>query len=260
VEKVRQLLLTRAHAETTNNRILASLPQEELDQLLPDCRVITARHGHVYQEPDEPMENVYFPLSGMLSLVTIMEDGSSVEAATIGTDGVGNVRVCLGAELAAGRLIVHLDGQLLRVSTSRFRAHLPTLPVLQMVLNRYVDSLLVLFAQSGACNRLHSIGQRCARWLLMTHDRVGCDEFSLTQQTLSQLLGVRRASVSEVASELQAEGLIRYSHGKLAILSRTGLQVASCECYDVTQRQLAAQLSELPRATAHSRAPARHPT
>jgi CRP-like cAMP-binding protein len=225
--------------EASRNRILASLPQEELDQLLPDCQVISARHGEIYQEPEQLMEYVYFPLSGMLSLLTAMEDGSSVETAAIGTEGVGNVRVCLGADLAAGRLMMHLDGQLLRLSSERLRAHLPALPRLKVMLSRYIDALLVLFAQSGACNRLHPIGQRCARWLLMTQDRVGRDEISLTQDTLAQLLGVRRASVSQVAAELQAEGLIRYSHGKLAILSRGGLQASSCECYDVTHQYFA---------------------
>jgi CRP-like cAMP-binding protein len=232
-------LVSSAQVSHGANAILASLPQVEFDRLLPDFELTSPKHGQVVQEPDEPMEYIYFPLTGMISMLTILEDGESIEAATIGSEGVANFQSFLGADRASGRLVIQLPGQFLRIRADRFRLHLAETPQLQQLLGRYIDVVFTLVAQSAACNRLHPVDRRCARWLLMTRDRAQGDEFELTQDFLSQMLGVRRASVSVSASALQDAGLIRYRHGKIAVIDRAGLEAASCECYRVISRRLA---------------------
>lgn len=170
-------------------------------------------------------------------MLTVLEDGESIEAATIGAEGMANVQVFLGTQKAPSRVVTQLTGRFLRMKTEHFRHHLADTPRLRAYLARYVDALLTLVSQSSACNRLHPIEQRCARWLLMTLDRAEGDEFELTQEFLSQMLGVRRASVSVSASALQDAGLIRYRHGKIMIVNRAGLEAASCECYGVIRRR-----------------------
>jgi CRP-like cAMP-binding protein len=225
------------HAPYTANGILASLPPAELDRLLPDFELLSSRHGELLQEAEETMEFVFFPVVGMISMLTVLEDGESIEAATIGPEGIANVQVFLGASLASGRLVTQLTGRFLRMRSDKFRTHLSFTPQLRVTLARYVDALFTLVAQSAACNRLHTIDKRCARWLLMTRDRAEGDEFELTQEFLSQMLGVRRASVSVSAAALQDAGLIRYRHGKVTIVDRPALEAASCECYGVIQRR-----------------------
>lgn len=221
----------------TANAILASLPPAEIERLLPDFVMLVSKHGEILQEPDEFMDSVYFPVVGMISMLTVLVDGESIEAATIGAEGMANIQVFLGTMRAPGRVVTQLSGRFLRMKTERFQQHLTEAPRLRAYLARYVDALLTLVSQSSACNRLHPIDQRCARWLLMTRDRAEGDEFELTQEFLSQMLGVRRASVSVSAAALQDAGLIRYRHGKITVVNRTGLEVASCECYDVIRRR-----------------------
>jgi CRP-like cAMP-binding protein len=178
---------------------------------------------------------VLFPLSGIISIVMEMENGAQIEVATVGNEGMVGVPLFLGAETTPGRAFSQVPGQSLRVPADVFKEEVQRRGKLEHMLQRYTQALFVQTAQSTACNRLHTIEQRGARWLLMTHDRVDGDQFPLTQEFLAQMLGVRRASVSEVAGEFQRAGLIAYARGNIAILDRQGLEDASCECYRVVR-------------------------
>jgi CRP-like cAMP-binding protein len=178
---------------------------------------------------------VLFPLSGIISIVMEMENCAQIEVATVGNEGMVGVPLFLGAETTPGRAFSQVPGQSLRVPADVFKEEVQRRGKLEHMLQRYTQALFVQTAQSTACNRLHTIEQRGARWLLMTHDRVDGDQFPLTQEFLAQMLGVRRASVSEVAGEFQRAGLIAYARGNIAILDRQGLEDASCECYRVVR-------------------------
>ncbi|KAB8335041.1 Crp/Fnr family transcriptional regulator [Scytonema tolypothrichoides VB-61278] len=213
------------------NRLLAILPAEEYERLLPHMENIFLPLKQILYEMNEPIEYVYFPKNGVVSLVTIMEDGATAEIATVGNEGMIGVPVFLGADQIPGQAFSQIPGESMRMKAEEFKTFVTPGSSLYKILQRYTHTLFNQIAQSAACNCLHSIEKRFCRWLLMTHDRVESDEFLLTQEFLAQMLGVRRASVSEVASIFQKAGIISYSRGQMRILDRTGLEAASCECY-----------------------------
>ena len=213
------------------NRILSALPPEEYERILPDLKEVHLKFRVSLHEPGDRMPYVYFPNIGVISTLTVLEDGSAVEIATIGNEGMTDVSVFLGLEESDSRLLVQVPGSAMRMESRRFREHVEQTPVLRTLLGYYTVSMLALVAQSAACNRMHPLIERCARWLLMTHDRVDADEFPLTHEFLSTMLGVRRPSVSVAAKALQAAGFITYHRGKVTVLGRPGLEAASCECY-----------------------------
>ena len=219
------------------NRLLASLPPEAHEQLRPDLEQVPLVFKQVLQEPNVPMSHVYFPLSGVISMLILLEDETIIEVATIGNEGMAGLPVFLGSDSMATQGIVQIPGEALRVSSGAFRQAVANLNPLRDILQRYTQVLFMLVAQSAACNRAHNISQRCARWLLMTQDRVDSNQFPLTQEFLSEMLGVRRAGVSEVASELQQEGLIQYSRGIITVVDREGLEARSCECYRIIKEE-----------------------
>ena len=195
-------------------------------------------------EPGQPLDSVYFPLNGVISLVTPLEDGSIVQVATIGNEGVVGVPLIAGGTLAV-RAICQVRGSGLRVPAATFLAELAENDWLRAVVDRYVPALFGQIAQAAACNRLHSNEERLSRWLLMSHDRVGLDEFDITHEFLGQMLGSRRATVTLSAGILQAAGLIRYHRGRLTILDREGLEEVACECYEVIKLELEGAISGL---------------
>jgi CRP-like cAMP-binding protein len=201
-------------------------------------------------EPNRVMEHVYFPEDGVISIVGLMEDGSAVETATVGNEGMVGVPVFLGAMQMAGQGFAQVPGSAWRLPAGALREEVRRGGALSRLLGRYTQALFTLVAQSSACNRKHTVEQRCARWLLMTHDRVAGDNFELTQLFLSQMLGVRRATVTEAAGELQARGLIEYTRGRMAIVDRAGLEAAACPCYGIIRAEFARMLDgvELPSA------------
>lgn len=213
------------------NRILAALPREEYERLLPNLETVSLPLKYVLYEPNEPIEHVYFPVHGVVSLVTIMEDGAAVETAVVGNEGMIGLPVFLGADTIPMKALSQIPGEAIRMKADVFKDLVKQGSPLHGLLHRYTRSLFNQIAQSAACNRLHPIEQRCCRWLLMAHDRMDSDEYLLTQEFLSQMLGVHRASVNLVASILQKAGLICYSRGKITILDRLGLEAAACECY-----------------------------
>ncbi len=170
-------------------------------------------------------------------MVTTMEDGSTVEVVTVGNEGIVGLPVFLGTGSMPMEVFIQIDGDAVTLPAHLFRDASSNGGALRPLLDRYTQALLSRIAQSGACNRLHPIDQRCARWLLMSHDRVPGDDFSLTQEFLSQMLGVRRASVTTAATILQRAGYIRYRRGRIRIADREGLESASCECYRVIRSE-----------------------
>jgi CRP-like cAMP-binding protein len=188
-------------------------------------------------EPGKPVEHVYFPLDGVISLVTPLEDGSIVEVATIGNEGVVGVPLIAGGTLAV-RAICQVRGAGLLIPAAKFLQELSRNAALRDVYDRYIPALFGQIAQAAACNRLHTNEERLSRWLLMSHDRVGADEFSITHEFLGQMLGSRRATVTLSAGILQVAGLIRYHRGRLTIVDRVGLEEVACECYAAIKSEL----------------------
>lgn len=220
---------------STENRLLAALPAAEAELVLPHLELVPLERGRVIQDVERPIEGVYFPVDGVISIVSVMTDGTAVETATVGKEGMDGIEVFHGVDVTPEHHFVQVPGSAYRMDPQRFRALLPRCPALVASLHRYSVALFTLAAQTSGCNRMHSMGQRCARWILMVHDRVGRDEFELTQLILSQMLGVRRATVTEAALELQRAGAIDYSRGRVTVVDRGALERASCECYAIIQ-------------------------
>lgn len=229
-----------AREERTGNRILDALPAAEYEAIGRVLeRVELGLKEYVYRS-GQPIEFVHFPVDCVISLVTEMEDGRSVEVATVGCEGMVGIPVFLqAAYTSAHESFSQVPGSSLRMRTEAFTALANQGGLLQALLQRYTQALFSQVAQSSACNRVHTIEQRCARWLLQTHDRVSSDQFPLTQEFLAQMLGVQRSSVNGAAGALQQQGLIRYSRGVIAVLDRKGLERASCECYHVIADEFA---------------------
>jgi CRP-like cAMP-binding protein len=221
------------------NRILALLPAEELEGLRPALERVRLETRQVVFDVGAPIEHVYFPETAVVSLVSVMPDGSAVETATVGHEGMVGIPVFLGAGSMAGQAFAQVPGDAYRMSAGDLRAEVGRGGVLPEVLGRYTQALFTHVAQCSACNRLHPVEQRCARWLLTTHDAVGADAFEMTHLFLSQMLGVRRATVTEVAGRLQDAGLIEYSRGRMAVVDRAGLEAAACECYGIVRAEFA---------------------
>ncbi|HEU4561941.1 MAG TPA: Crp/Fnr family transcriptional regulator [Longimicrobium sp.] len=175
-------------------------------------------------------------------MLGLMDDGSAVETATIGNEGLVGVPVFLGAMQMAGQAFAQVPGEAYRLPAGALREEVRRGSALATLLGRYTQALFTLVAQSSACNRKHAVEQRCARWLLMTHDRVPGDTFELTQHFLSQMLGVRRATVNEAAAALQERGLIDYTRGRITIIDRAGLEAAACACYAIIRNEFARML------------------
>jgi len=214
------------------NQILGSLSRATLQKMLADmvCRSLRVRDCVVRR--NEPIQEVFFPVDCVLSTLAQGAGGDMVEVATVGNEGLAGISVFLGVNSSSTlETFAQISGDALVIRSGDFRSHIDASARLREVLGSYTQALLAQISQSAACNRLHPAEERMARWLLMTHDRVGADRFDLTQEFMAQMLGVRRATVSEVANELQLQGLIQYSRGAIEIRNRAVLEERSCECY-----------------------------
>ncbi len=218
-----------------------------LDALSPETRAaVLARATHVPLELrsvmfdiDKPIEYVYFPTHGVVSIVAAVLSGEAVETATVGREGMTGIPLLLGARQVSAQAFCQVPGSSYRIPSDDFMALLDQHPDLRQTAGRYAVALLSQSSQNSACNRLHSIRQRCARWLLESHDRVSGETFGLTQEFLAQMLGVRRATVSQIQSAFQREGLIEYSYRQITVLDRAGLEAAVCDCYRITSSEYA---------------------
>ena len=226
------------HDIDEENRLLRRLPPDQYAALLPYLEPVELNNRQVLWQPDTTIHSVYFPRTCVISLLTPLADEQPVEAATVGREGMAGTPVVLGVRVTNLQAITQVSGLAARLDAERFTGYLRQADgALFALLLRYAQALQEQTAQSVACNRRHAIEERCARWLLMTQDRVGVDQFGLTQDFLAFMLGVRRASVTVAAGMLQQAGLIRYHRGKITVVDRDGLEAASCECYKVVRRK-----------------------
>ncbi|MGE3076249.1 MAG: Crp/Fnr family transcriptional regulator [Dehalococcoidia bacterium] len=220
------------------NRILSALSPQAFERIAPDLEPFALNLGTVLYSPGEEITAAYFPERGVISLVTVMQDGRCVEAAAVGREGLVGLPLYLGRTTANSRWIVQVPDGSYRLSAKSFLRHIEGLPELRLLIDRYASDLIELMAQLSACNAIHSLPERCARWLLVTADRMGTNQFHLTHEFLAEMLGVYRPQVTVAASSLQASGLIRYRRGDVEITNRDGLEEVSCECYEVTRRRI----------------------
>jgi len=218
------------------NRLLGALHDEELDALLPLLESVPLVDGMPIYEPNEPITYVYFPISGIVSLVSEMREGT-VEVGTVGREGMTGLPLVLRATTMPSRAFVQVPGHAYRMSGEDLSTMMRQSPRIERLVYRYVLALFDQAAQHAACNRLHALEERCARWLLMTHDRVDGDVLPLKQQFLAEMLGVHRPAVTIAAGALQKAGVIRYTRGKVTVLDREALEGAACECYGIIARR-----------------------
>jgi CRP-like cAMP-binding protein len=219
------------------NRILAALPKAAYKRIMAQMESVLVANGQLAYDVDKPIKFVYFPLTGVFSLVTFMEDGEGVEVATVGNEGMVGLPLFLGVDRTSGKAFTQVPGDSLRMTAAAFKEQIGRRGPLTRALQLYTQALMVQISQGMACNGLHSIRQRCARWLLLTQDRVGAETFHLSQEFLALMLGVRRGGVNKVATELKRAGLIQYSRGVIHILKRKELEDTSCECYRVIKKE-----------------------
>ena len=215
------------------NSLLRGLPPDDYRRILEQTERVSLTSGKIISDPEQPIREVYFPLTAVLSVLSIMTDRSAVEAAVIGYEGMAPLAAFHGVDTAAEQVIVQVPGDALRMRRDTFETVLERMPELRAGLHRFSQALFTFAAQASACNRKHPVVERCARWLLATHDRVPGDEFELTHLFLAQMLGVRRSSVTIAAEALRSAGAVSYSRGKIRILDRDVLHARACDCYDI---------------------------
>jgi CRP-like cAMP-binding protein len=223
----------------TRNRLLAALRPSERTSLEPHLEEVPLSQGQILQEQGDDIERIYFPHSGMISLVAVMNHGGKmIETATIGREGAVGAMAGFGPRHAFRRAIVQVAGTAAKISTAPFREAVKGSEALRDILVRHNEVLLAQVQQAAACNAFHEAEQRLARWLLQTRDRIDSDTIPLTQEFLAQMLGVRRTTVTIIAHALQERGLLRYRRGQIEIADRQGLEKTSCECYETVRKQI----------------------
>lgn len=226
-----------AGIDRSGNHLLAAMSDEEAASLDPWLELVDLPRGYVIARPGGSIEHAYFPVSGMVSVVALMAKGMGAEVATVGNEGMIGLPIFLGADSSPFHLMAQLDGESLRISAARLEEALADGTRLSALLRTYSQAFFVQTAQNAACNGLHSVSQRGARWLLATHDRAQRDAFYLTQEFLAFMLGVARQSVGIAVADLQERGMITYHRGHLEIQDRAALEAASCECYGIVRAE-----------------------
>lgn len=230
------------HVSHTNgkifNRVLLALPAEIREHVLCACRPVELPFGHVIYRTGAALEYAYFVNVGLVCLLKSMRDGRTVEVGTVGAEGVVGVDAAFDNDSAHADFVVQVPLSAQRISCSVLQRQMAKHPAFRGMLTKYLFLHREQLAQASACNRLHSLEQRCCQWLLVTHDNVLSDDFQLTHEFLASLLGVQRPSLSLLANELQKRGLIRYSYGRVTILNRHAIEDVACECYGTLRRQI----------------------
>lgn len=219
------------------NRLLLALPSQALELLLPDLHRVEMQFRSTLTLPDTPIERVYFPESGWLSLLVPMDEGNSAEVGLIGREGMAGLPLLYGVDRSAMETYVQSAGNALVMEARAFRRAISDNAPLRELLLRYAFTLNMQVTMTAACNGHHMLEERLARWLLMSHDRVDGDEYAMTHEFMSLMLGVRRAGVTVAASALQKAGMIRYEQGWITMLDRTGLEASACDCYSKVQSE-----------------------
>jgi CRP-like cAMP-binding protein len=231
------------------NAILRELRGDDRAKVLADGSVRRFELRETVYNAQQQIEDAYFPLDSVLSVVTLMRDGAMIEIGTIGHEGTTGIPLILGGDTTANHAFCQVNGNAWKMSAVLFRQLLDDSKVFRDLVNRYLQAYLNMLGQFTACNRLHSVYERAARWILMTQDRVSHDTFPLTHEFLATMLGSRRSGVTVAAAVLQKAGFITYHRGRITVLDRAGLETTTCECYELTQRQFGDALK--PRGTFH---------
>jgi len=213
------------------NQLLLALPRADYKELQKDLQDVTLPQGRVLFESRKRITHVYFPQQCVISLVAPIDGEKGVEVAIVGNEGMAGLSVFLGVDTASIQAVIQIPDAAKRLTVAAFRRALARGTAMRRLMLRYSDAMLSQLAQCSACNQRHRVVQRCARWFLMTHDRVGDDQFLLTQEFLGQMLDVERPTVSRAARQLQAAGAIRYSRGRVTVTNRASLEGAACGCY-----------------------------
>ena len=232
-ESRRASALPRSGASRPKNQLLAALAADDFRKVQPFLKTVAISAKQMLHKNGEPIAAIYFLNGGVASITTVLTDGTMVEAATVGDEGMLGVQAILAADaIAPGDTLIQVPDTSAEVMhVGDFRRQLAERPAFRNLMGRYAQTVIAQMMQSAACNARHPVQQRCARWLLMTHDRMHEQDFSLSHEFLAVMLGVQRPTVSVVAGQLQTAGLIRYTHGRVRVVDRRGLEAASCECY-----------------------------
>lgn len=220
-----------------NNRLLMLIPDAERQAFVADLVPTALPLGRELYRIGEPTDALYFPVDSVVSLLEGAEEGTVVEMATIGNEGVVGAFCTLNPHKIMGKHLVQVAGDALRLDVRKFDEYMSKSAAFQALIHRYLFALTRQIIQAGACNQLHTTEERCARWLLMTHDRAGSDTFRLTQEFLAGMLGIRRATVNLAISTLKNAGFIRYVRGQITVIDRSGLESVSCPCYELIRRE-----------------------
>ena len=223
--------------EPRNNQLLAALPAAEWQRWLPQLEQVEMPLGQVLYESGTTLSHVYFPLTAIVSLLYVMENGASAEIAVVGNEGIVGISLFMGGESTPSRAVVQSAGHGVRLSAHAMKDEFNRAgPVLHLLL-RYTQALITQMAQTAVCNRHHSLDQQLCRWLLLSLDRLQGNDLVMTQELIANMLGVRREGVTEAALSLQKVGLIRYARGHISVLDRAGLEQRTCECYAVVKKE-----------------------
>ncbi|PXW28600.1 Crp/Fnr family transcriptional regulator [Paraburkholderia caballeronis] len=221
----------------TTNHLLAALPRDERERIAPHLSTVAMPLGQVVYESGDHLSHVYLPITAIISMLYVMENGASAEIAVVGKDGLLGVALFMGGETMPNRAIVQSAGHAFRLSGPVVKDEFARGGALQRIFLRYTQALITQMAQTAVCNRHHSISQQFCRWLLLSLDRLESNEVRMTQELIANMLGVRRAGVTETARKLQDEGIIRYTRGLIEVLDRGALEAQVCECYRVVKRE-----------------------
>jgi len=236
--------VTDGDGNPIRNEILLSLPPGESERVLPKLEFVRLKTHHVLHEPGDTLKSAWFCNSGLISILSVFQDGKSVEVGLVGKEGFIGVPLVAGFRTAPTRAIAQIEASAFRIDADKLADLLLQCPKLERRLQQFSQIMAMVVTQIAACNRLHEVDERLARWLLMSADRIGSNAVPLTQEFLAQMLGTRRSSVTVAAGVLQRAGLIAYSRGDVKIIDRPKLEEASCECYGTMVRQVTAWRSE----------------
>jgi CRP-like cAMP-binding protein len=228
------------------NHLLAALPAAELAHFSDQLEMVSLAAGDVLYESRAHLQHVYFPTTAIVSLLYLLENGSTAEIAMVGNEGILGISLFMGGETTPSRAVVQRGGQALRLRADLIKLEFNRAGPLLRLLLRYTQALITQMMQTAVCNRHHSVEQQLCRWLLLSLDRMAAQSLSMTQEAIANLLGVRREGVTEAAGHLQRDGLIRYSRGQIEVLDRPGLERAACECYAVVKLEFDRLLSDIP--------------